>query len=164
MALLIIPARTMTQKARFLLNIILVFLIVVLDQVTKRTALYEIGLGESKEFIPGVIQFVVFSNTGGAFSIFKEYPIIFKIIGLINVFVFSYFALYPLTPVNKLVGIGSACILGGTIGNLLDRFLLGAVIDFLDFEFVKFAVFNLADVFIDIGVILIVVGCLKTKN
>lgn len=141
-----------------LFNLLLFLLIVFLDQFTKRMLLSEIGLNRSSPFIPGIVQFTVVQNTGGAFSIFKEYPEFFKVIGLINVILFSYFAFCPTLTLHFIVRLGSACILGGTFGNLIDRFTNSAVIDFLDLEFVNFAVFNLADVFINIGVGLIIIG------
>jgi len=145
-------------KKRVLFNLLMFFVIVFLDQITKTKILSIVGLNNESLFIPGVIKFTVVQNTGGAFSIFKQYPVYFKIIGLANVLIFSYLAFCPTVSYSNLVKAGCACILGGTVGNLIDRFLRDGVIDFLDFQFISFAVFNLADVFIDIGVILILFG------
>ena len=150
------------KKALTIYFLLFVF-IVFLDQLTKRIILIDVGLNNSKSFIPGLIQFSVVQNTGGAFSIFKQYPVYFKIIGIINMFVFSYLAFCPTVTFNNLIKIGCVCILGGTVGNLIDRFAGGAVIDFLDLQVFHFAVFNLADVFIDIGVGLILIGWLQKK-
>ena len=120
--------------------------------------LSDIGLNNTKGFIPGVINFNVVQNTGGAFSIFKQYPSCFKIIGVINIFIFSYLAFCPTVAFNTLMKTGCACVLGGSVGNLIDRFLQGGVVDFLDLQLFNFAVFNLADVFIDIGVGLVLIG------
>lgn len=139
-------------------------MVVALDQITKYFVLKEIGLGNAKPFIPGLFYFTVVKNTGGAFSILNEYPICFKIIGLINMFIFSYLAFCPTVSFGNLIRLGSACILGGTLGNLIDRFLRDGVVDFLDLELFKFAIFNLADVFIDIGVILILFGWYLSKK
>ena len=110
-----------------------------------------------------MINFTVVQNTGGAFSIFSEYPIYFKIIGTVNVLIFSYLAFCPTVALNILTKLGCVSILGGTVGNLIDRFLAGAVTDFLDLQIISFAIFNLADVFIDIGVVLILIGWLYKK-
>lgn len=137
--------------------LIIFLLIIFLDQLSKKFMLSAIGIGNSKPFIPGIMQFTVVQNTGGAFSIFKEHPIYFKIIGLINVLIFSYLAFCPTVSFNMLTKLGCSCILGGTLGNLIDRFVSGAVTDFLNLQLFNFAVFNLADVFIDIGVGLILI-------
>ena len=145
-------------------NLIVVVFIVLLDQISKRFLLNEVGLNHTKEFIPGLFNFTIVQNTGGAFSILKQYPIYFKIIGIVNVLIFSYLAFCPTVAFHTLTKIGCACILGGTIGNLTDRFISGAVIDFLDLQLFNFAVFNLADVFIDLGVVLILLGWYLTNK
>lgn len=142
-----------------LLLYFLIFLFVVfLDQITKCYLLANVGLGHTRQFLPGFIQFYVVQNTGGAFSFLRQYPIYFEIIGIVNVIIFSYLVFCPTVSFNVLTKLGCTCVLGGTVGNLIDRFLKGGVIDFLDFQMFSFAVFNLADVFIDIGVALILVG------
>ena len=140
--------------------------IVFLDQLTKQLLIHKIGLNNSREFIPGIVSLTVVQNTGGAFSILNQYPIYFKIIGIVNALLFSYFTFCPTVHFNILTKVGCACILGGTIGNLLDRFILNGVIDFVDLQVINFAVFNLADIFIDCGVVLVIAGwCIsKGKN
>lgn len=151
-------------KRQLLIYFLISMLAVVLDQFTKNIILRDIGLNNSKPFLPGIIQFTVVQNTGGAFSLFKEHPTWFKLIGIFNVILFSYFALCPTVTFNFLTKAGCACILGGTLGNLIDRFIRGGVIDFLDLQLFKFAVFNLGDVFIDVGVVLILIGWLTRKT
>lgn len=150
-------------KAR-LINLALLLLIVLLDQFLKWNMIHNIGLNNSASFIPGFIQFLVVKNTGGAFSILNQYPVFFKTIGIINIFIFSYLVFCPTVTFNSLIRIGCTCILGGTFSNLFDRFAHGGVIDFIDFQFVNFAVFNVADVFIDIGVVLILFSWYFAKN
>jgi len=132
--------------------------IVFLDQITKRAAFNEIGLNGSQEFIAGIINLTVVQNTGGAFSLFQEYPIYFKIIGIINIVIFSYLVFCPTISLNPFIKLGCTCILSGTVGNLIDRFIANGVIDFLELDFINFAIFNFADVFIDVGVVLILIG------
>lgn len=128
-----------------------------LDQGFKNFVLEKIGFQNSALFIPGIASFYVVKNTGGAFSIFSKYPTLFQIIGLFNFLIFFYLIFYPKVKLNTISKIGSTFILSGICGNLFDRFTRGAVIDFIDLDFVSFAVFNLADVFIDVGIILILV-------
>lgn len=147
-------------KKKLIIYLAIFAFIVFIDQLSKNIVFNLIGLNNTKEFIPKLINFTVVQNAGGAFSIFSEYPIYFKIIGTINVLIFSYLAFCPTVAFNTLTKLGCVSILGGTVGNLIDRFLAGTVTDFLDLQIINFAVFNLADVFIDIGVVLILIGWL----
>ncbi len=151
-------------KNKFLLNLLIFFSIVIFDQLTKKYLLFDIGLNNSKPFIPGLVKFTVVQNTGGAFSILKQYPIIFQLLGVINFLIFSYLAFCPVVALNNVIKTGCACVLGGTTGNLIDRIVHSGVIDFFDLQLFNFAVFNLADVFIDIGVMLIIIGWFLSKN
>ena len=153
-----------TYKKELLLNSFIFFSIVIFDQLTKKYLLFDIGLNNSKPFIPGFMQFTVVQNTGGAFSILRQYPIIFQLLGVINVFIFSYLIFCPVVSLSNLVKTGCACILGGTAGNLIDRFIHNGVIDFFDLQLFNFAVFNLADVFIDIGVVLILIDWITSRK
>ena len=133
-------------------------LIVFLDQLTKMSLLSKIGLGNTESFLPGIVQFTLVQNTGGAFSVLTEYPIVFKVIGVINIFVFSFFTFYPAKFLNNAIRFGSVFVLGGTIGNLIDRFLHNGVIDFIDLQLFDFAIFNVADIAINIGVAFVLYG------
>lgn len=146
------------SKNKYWFYVVLTFIVFAFDQISKQYILYKVGIGNVSPFLPGILRFTVIENTGGAFSILKDYPVFFKAIGVINVLVFSYLAWCPVVILNRFMQTGCALILGGTLGNLTDRFLHNAVVDFFDLEFIRFAVFNVADVFIDIGVILILVG------
>ena len=145
-------------KKKATIYFIVFMIIVFIDQVSKRIVLNSIGLNNSREFLPGILDLTVVQNTGGAFSILKQYQFIFKIIGVANILLFSYLAFCPTVVLNFSTKLGCACILGGTTGNIIDRFFVGGVIDFLDIQLFNFAVFNIADVFIDIGVVLIIFG------
>ncbi len=151
-------------KKNCLLNLFLFFLIIIFDQLTKKYLLFDIGLNNSKPFIPGIVKFTVLQNTGGAFSILKQYPGFFQLLGTVNILIFSYLTFCPKVTLNDVVKTGCACILGGTTGNLIDRFIHNGVIDFFDLQLFNFAVFNLADVFIDIGVVLILIGWFMAKK
>lgn len=137
---------------------------VISDQLVKRFLIENTGLNNSREFIHGLINLTVVQNTGGAFSIFNQYPSCFKIIGFINVVIFSFLTFFPTPPFNLCIKTGCAFILGGSLGNLIDRLTYGSVIDFIELAFTKFAIFNLADVYINAGVILVLIGWIKSSN
>lgn len=145
-------------------NFFILFLVVLIDQVSKRHLLSSIGLGNNREFLPGIMNFTMAQNTGGAFSILKEYPSFFVVIGVVNILIFSYVSFCPNVKANNIIKTGCAFILSGTVGNLVDRVVNGAVIDFFNLEFIDFAIFNVADVAINIGVIMILLGLIRDKE
>lgn len=145
-------------KKSLLINLFIFFLVVLFDQVTKRLLYTDLSIGHSKDFLPGIVQFTIATNTGGAFSILRDYPIFFIIVAIINLFVFSYFAFCPTVKYGSSIKMGCSFILGGILGNLIDRLSFGAVIDFIDLQFIDFAIFNVADIAINIGVVLISIG------
>lgn len=124
---------------------IIALLIVILDQITKI-------LFTDKHFF--IINYV--TNTGAAFSILQNQTLLLTIIAaLIAIFIFFLFKKY------KKLEIPLSFLFGGTIGNLIDRIVLGHVRDFIDFKF--FPVFNVADSFNTIGVLIIAYLILKEK-
>src|SRR5207244_2925248 len=111
-----------------------------------------LALGSTKPFIPGLLQLTLATNTGGAFSLGRGNNT------LMTMLVFSFICAIMLwmisrersnQPPRMLERVGIGFLLGGAAGNLLDRLMLGHVTDFLDFAFVSFPVFNIADVCID---------------
>jgi signal peptidase II len=131
-------------------------LVVVADQISKWWIVVNLALGESL-FDTGFFRIVRVQNTGAAFGIFKGHPLIFTIFDFIGIAVFLLLVLvlsrrwYFLDrmPVRAAIGL----ILGGTIGNLIDRLRLGQVTDFLDFNI--WPTFNVADASITVGVIIL---------
>ena len=151
-------------KKNLFLYLGIFMLTVMIDQMIKRFLVGSIGLNNSREFIPGLINLTVVQNSGGAFSILNQYPLCFKIIGFVNVVIFSFLTFYPTAAFNLCIKTGCAFVLGGSLGNLIDRLQYGSVIDFIEPVFTKFAIFNMADVFINAGVILILIGWIRNPN
>lgn len=134
------------------------------DQISKKVILDSVGMYNTANFLPGIIDFNVVQNTGGAFSMLNQYPIFFEIVGIVNIFIFSYLSFSPKVNFHTIARYGCVFVLSGTLGNISDRLMHGAVIDFLELAFVDFAVFNMADVFIDVGVVLILIGWYIQEN
>ena len=151
-------------KKNVLIYFAVFVLSVIVDQLIKRFLIGNIGLNNSREFIPGLINLTVVQNTGGAFSILNQHPSCFKIIGLANVVIFSFLTFCPTAAFNLCIKTGCAFVLGGSLGNLIDRLTYGSVIDFIEPVFVNFAIFNMADVFINAGVALILIGWIRNSN
>ncbi len=130
----------------------------VLDQISKYWVANSFAeLGDTVPLWPGVFHFTYVVNTGAAFSLFAggagwlRWLSLLVSIGLI---IFAW--VNPRLP--RLEQLGYGFILSGAIGNGVCRFLYSYVIDFLDFRLIRFPVFNLADVFINIGIILLLLA------
>ena len=131
-------------------------LIVILDQITKYITVANIPLGEVIPFWDGVFHFTYLRNTGMAFSMLEGGRWFFLVL-TIAAFLLMGFALKKgwITHPTGLWALAS--IAGGAVGNLIDRVLYGYVIDMIEVEFMRFAVFNVADCFVVCGAILLVI-------
>lgn len=125
--------------------ILIAVLIVILDQITKFLM---------KDVHFGIFNYV--TNTGAAFSLFTGFNFILSLISLVVVLFIFYFY-----KKNDKLWLPLSFLLGGTIGNLIDRTIFGYVRDFIDFGF--WPVFNIADSFNVIGVCIICYLALKNK-
>jgi len=130
--------------------------IVILDQVTKYLTVSRIPLGGIVPFWDGLFHFTYIQNTGMAFSMLEGGRWFFLVMTVIA-FVLMGFALKKgwITHPTGLWALAS--IAGGAVGNLIDRVLYGYVIDMIEVEFMRFAVFNVADCFVVCGAILLVI-------
>ena len=126
------------MKRRFGSFLRIALLIVALDQITKFLF---------KDVSWGIFNYT--TNTGAAFSLFQGYTLILTIISFVVAILLIYFAKKYLK-----YYLGLAFIFAGTVGNLIDRVILGFVRDFVDFGF--FPVFNVADTFNVVGVIVVI--------
>lgn len=148
---------------------VIVVLITALDQLTKYWVINNIGLTDSICVIPNVIDFVYVKNPGAAFSFLSDatYGTIFLSIVSVVFCVLAIGFLIKHKPKNKLFLISLALMISGAIGNVIDRIVKGYVVDFIETKFIKFPVFNVADIAITIGAILLVIYILffdKTKS
>lgn len=130
------------------MEIIIVAFVIAVDQLTKYIAVkYLMPIG-TYPIIKNFFYFTYVENRGAAFGILQNKTLFFVIITIIvgGILIYSMFKL----PENTAYKYTLAVILGGAIGNLVDRIRLGYVIDFIDFKFFP-AVFNVADSFIVVG-------------
>ena len=135
----------------------------VLDIVTKTIANSSLIEYERNEIIDGFFYFTLCYNTGGAWSILSGNVIVLIIISIIALAAVIYTAIKSTTKFYKY---SSAIFIGGLIGNLYDRIVYGKVIDFLDFIIFgyDFPVFNVADCFICVGVVLILIAVIREEK
>jgi len=143
---------------RFLLELSLVAVIVALDQLTKLLVRLEIPLHDSVPVIPGFLNLVHVRNTGAAFGFLNavDFPYKAPVVALAAALALAGIAVYAarLSSHERLARIGLALILGGAIGNLIDRLTLGSVVDFVVVVLGgwHFWAFNVADAAITVGV------------
>jgi signal peptidase II len=133
-------------------EIILIPFIFILDQLAKFIINKTLNPNQSIPIIKNVFHLTLVYNRGAAFGIFKNQTLFFIVASILAI-IFIYFNLRDSSPKSKLYILALSLIAGGTLGNLIDRLLLGYVIDFLDFRI--WPVFNLADSAITIGAILL---------
>jgi signal peptidase II len=132
--------------------------VVVVDQVSKAWALHALDDGPIV-VVDGFLNLKLFFNTGASFSLFAKGGAVIGLV-VIGVVVMIFFALRDAG--HRFDAIGLGLVLGGAIGNLLDRmfrgdgFLDGAVVDFINVPF--FATFNVADIAINVGVAVLLIG------
>ena len=131
---------------------------IIVDQITKYVVVREfVDIGNTLPLWQDVFHLTYVINTGAAFSFFRGQVEILRWISLIVSVLLIIFVWF--TPrLTLLEQLGYGFILSGAIGNGIDRFLFGYVVDFLDFRLINFPIFNLADVFINIGVILLIIA------
>jgi len=141
-----------------------VIVLLVLDQITKHYAVSQlIGKGQV-DFIPNLLGFRYTENTGAAFSILREKQLLLILLtSVVIVALIGYFIKAIRTDVHMVVRISYMMIIAGAVGNLIDRVRLNYVIDFLEFRFMSFPIFNIADVCVVVGVILLAIAALFLK-
>lgn len=132
---------------------LLSFIIVLIDQVSKYLTQAYVDLGQQIEWIPGLLSVTHIHNTGAAWSILEGQMWFFYIVTVIVVVMIIYYMQQMKD--EPLLKTGLAFILGGALGNFIDRLLHQYVIDMIQLDFIDFPIFNLADTALTIGVILL---------
>lgn len=136
--------------------------IVVLDQITKALVRASLAVGESQTIIPGFLDLAHVQNTGAAFGLLNDVDFPYKqavVVAMAAIALVAIAAYGAQLGFNdRLARTGLAMILGGAVGNLFDRAVIGHVVDFVDVYWrgVHFWAFNVADAAITVGAILVI--------
>ena len=135
---------------------------ILIDQMTKLIITSNFKLNESISLIDNFFSLTYVRNEGAAWSIFSGNRLFLILIGVLSVILIYHF-LIKNKSLKKIEIFIYGILLGGIVGNLIDRILLGYVIDFLDFLILgyNFPVFNLADTFIVVSVFLIIINMVR---
>jgi len=148
------------------LPIVIIFVLIALDQISKYLVLNWLKPIGTLPLIDGIFHLTYAENTGAAFSIFTDMQLFLKIITsiFIGLLLFLLYLEMRKKHADPLTLFSLSLIIGGAIGNLIDRFRFNFVVDFFDFRLIDFAIFNLADSFIVIGTILLVFVIITTPE
>ena len=134
---------------------------VFIDRITKIFFSKLLDEGESVILLKNFFHFTLVHNTGIAFGLFKDQGVVFIIIPIFAIILLAYniyYYHYTGEQLSRLYIIAFSMILGGAIGNLVDRVYFGYVIDFIDFRI--WPVFNIADSCITVGALIIAIKCI----
>jgi signal peptidase II len=136
-------------------------LVLVLDRIAKILVVDLLAPGASIDVVPGIFSITLVHNTGAAFGMFKGMTGVFSVISLIVAISISVYILKN-KMMPRVFALSLGLILGGAIGNMIDRVWLGYVIDFFDFH--VWPVFNIADSCITIGTTALAINILSLNS
>ena len=155
----------MFQRQRFeTLQLLAVAAIaVVADQLTKQWVAKHFLPGESRLVIPGLLRWTYEQNQHGAFGLFGDSPALLIVMAVIVLAVF-WLSFRQQAQHSLTVRIAFGLILGGAVGNIIDRLHYRYVIDFIDFYRIWGNIFDVADACITAGVILLLLASLATRR
>lgn len=139
--------------------IFITLIIIIFDVISKIFISNILILNKSITIIPNFFYLTYTHNYGGAWSIFDNSTLFITIVSFLIIIGIIYY-LFKNKVTKKIEIVGYSLLLGGAIGNLIDRIVYGYVIDFLDFYILgyDFPIFNIADIGIVVGIILLLVS------
>lgn len=153
------------MKKKYIIISIIIGLLIIADQLSKVLVIKLLGFGKSVIIIDNFFKFSCIKNTGISFGLLSGYRIIIILLTLLIVG-FLLYELIKSKKNNKLFFISSILIIGGALGNLIDRVFRGYVVDFISFTLFnkEMAIFNVADILITFGIILYIINLIGDKD
>ena len=144
---------------------LILFLSVLLDQIIKILVSYNMNSGESINIINNFFSITYAKNIGAAWSMFSGARMILILLGIVAINVIFFFFIFN-KELNKKEQFLYSILMGGILGNIIDRVVYGYVIDYLDFKIFgyNYPIFNVADIFIVVSIILIIIFSFKGKK
>lgn len=136
--------------------IAVILLSVLLDFLSKQIVMGNMELFSSIPLIPNVLSFTYIHNKGAAWGMFSDQRWVFLVVTGIALIVMPI-VLYKYRKLHFLFGFSLSLVIGGAVGNMIDRVFLGYVVDFIEFTFIDFPVFNVADICVTVGAALLFV-------
>ena len=146
------------MAARTVVLVAIIVIWVIIDQITKAIVADQVlGAQFAGPFL-GLVDFRLVHNTGGAWGIFEGNTMALGVFSLVVCALLIGYYIWQHNEVNMLQTVGIALIVAGGIGNVIDRFVQGYVTDFIEFSFFDFPVFNVADIGVTCGFVLLFLG------
>ena len=136
--------------------------LIVLDQLVKAYVVQNIALGEIKSWIPNLVSLTYLQNRGAAFSMLQDQQWFFAVITLV-VMAGAIWYLHKHIEDSLWIVFGLILIIAGGLGNFIDRISQGFVVDMFHLDFVNFAIFNVADSYLTVGVVVLLLAMLKEE-
>lgn len=143
---------------------IVAMLIVITDQISKVLAVKYLMPIDTFPIIKDVLHLTYVENKGAAFGILQNQRWVFIVVSVVMIALLAFVMVKFKKDFHPTMMTGLSFVVGGGIGNMIDRSLVGYVVDFIDFTLIDFAVFNIADSFICIGVGLLILDILLGKS
>lgn len=157
------PRKADAENRQLFVPILILVVVAIIDQLTKIWAVAELVEGQTYRVIGHFFQLKLIYNRGGAMGTYLGGNT-FYLISAVIILIFVLYFIYS-NRGNRIIAYSMALIAGGAVGNIIDRFQSGKVVDFLDFDFFDFTflgktverwwTFNLADAAITIGIIVL---------
>lgn len=143
---------------------ILIIILICIDQISKFLVVFNKD-NLPKTIIKNFLNITYCENRGIAFGLASGYVQLFSIITLVIIVAILICVCINFRKINTFLSVGIGLLISGGVGNLIDRLIRSYVVDFIDFgDFINFPVFNIADIFVVIGVIVIGISCLKNEK
>lgn len=140
---------------------VIVLLLIGLDQLVKSYIVQQIPLGEVRSWIPNFVSLTYLQNRGAAFLL-QDQQLLFAVITLVVV-IGAIWYLHKHMEDSFWMVLGLTLIIAGGLGNFIDRVSQGFVVDMFHLDFINFAIFNVADSYLTVGVIILLIAMLKRK-
>ena len=137
--------------------------IILTDQISKFLVLKILGFERSINIIPNLLNFTLTRNKGAAFSLFSDSTTLLTITSIFaSLLLITLIIKFP--PRSYWNTMGLIYLLGGTVGNGIDRLLKGYVLDFIELVPISFPIFNIADISINIAIIAFIIDIITAKD
>ena len=143
------------------INLLIVSILILLDQISKYIITLNYDYFLNKKILIFSINYI--RNYGAAFNIFEGNRLFLSLISIISSLILIYFIFFK-GRLNFLDRYGLSLILAGSLGNGIDRIIKGYVIDFINLKLFDFPIFNIADIAINIGCIILIFNYFKFKK
>lgn len=138
-------------------------ILILLDQLSKQWIVDHIPLNAIRKCVPGIFSLTYLRNYGAAFSILQNQQWFFTVITLAVVGAACYYFIKNING-NFWFLFGLLLIISGGIGNFIDRLRLGYVVDMVHLDFMNFAIFNVADSYLTVGVVILFIALWKEEE